>query len=70
MRSIPFGNTDIRVTQFVLGTDYYGKTIPRDEAFRLLDTYTELGGTTVDTAHVYSDYLPGEKHMSEKTIGA
>jgi aryl-alcohol dehydrogenase-like predicted oxidoreductase len=52
-----------------LGTDYYGKTIPESDARRLLCRYLELGGNVVDTAHVYSDYLPGEKHMSEKVIG-
>ncbi|MBO4326709.1 MAG: aldo/keto reductase [Clostridia bacterium] len=52
-----------------LGTDYYGKTIPERDACGLLEQYLELGGNVVDTAHVYSDYLPGEKHMSEKVIG-
>ena len=52
-----------------LGTDYYGKTIPETDADELLDAYTGAGGNVIDTAHVYSDYLPGEKHMSEKVIG-
>ncbi|MBR7062691.1 MAG: aldo/keto reductase [Clostridia bacterium] len=52
-----------------LGTDYYGKTIPEPEARALLEAYLEAGGNVIDTAHVYSDYLPGAKHMSEKVIG-
>ena len=52
-----------------LGTDYYGKTIPEPEARALMDAYLAAGGNVIDTAHVYSDYLPGAKHMSEKVIG-
>lgn len=52
-----------------LGTDYYGKTIPETDASQLLSSFIDLGGNVIDTAHVYSDYLPGEKHMSEKVIG-
>lgn len=52
-----------------LGTDYYGKLISEESACRLLDTYLELGGNIIDTAHAYSDWLPGERHMSEKVIG-
>ena len=55
--------------RLVLGTDYYGKTIPEATAMRLLDAFYDKGGKIIDTAHVYSDYLPGEKHMSEKVIG-
>ncbi len=57
------------LSRAALGTDYYGKTIPEPLAMRLLDTYVQNGGNVIDTAHVYSDYLPGEKHMSEKVIG-
>ncbi len=52
-----------------LGTDYYGKTIPEPDARGLMELYLKKGGNVIDTAHVYSDYLPGEKHMSEKVIG-
>ena len=69
MRSFELPGTGIPVSVFALGTDYYGKTIPPEDAFLLLDSYYFLGGRTVDTAHVYADYLPGEKHSSEKTIG-
>ncbi|MBP1588436.1 MAG: aldo/keto reductase [Clostridia bacterium] len=69
MKVFELPGTDIPVSAFVLGTDYYGKTISPEDAFELLDSYFSLGGRTVDTAHVYADYLPGEKHSSEKTIG-
>ncbi len=61
--------TDLSVSSLILGTDYYGKTISEASADTLLDVYCENGGNLIDTAHVYSDYLPGEKHLSEKVIG-
>ena len=61
--------THIEACPLVLGTDYYGKTIPEDTAYSLIETFCQKGGNIIDTAHVYSDYLPGEKHMSEKVIG-
>ena len=61
--------THINACPLVLGTDYYGKTIPEETAYDLMDTFCRNGGNLIDTAHVYSDYLPGEKHMSEKVIG-
>lgn len=60
---------DFTLFPIVLGTDYYGKSIPEDTAMRLLEGFYSNGGRIIDTAHVYSDYLPGEKHMSEKVIG-
>lgn len=61
--------TSMAVSSIILGTDYYGKTIPEESAYELLNTFYACGGNMIDTAHVYSDYLPGEKHMSEKVIG-
>ena len=69
MKKFVLGENGPEISCITLGTDYYGKTVPEELCFRLLDLYTELGGNTVDTAHVYSDYLPGEKHSSEKVIG-
>jgi len=41
----------------------------RDNAFALLDTYVELGGAVIDTASVYSNWVPGEMQRSETIIG-
>jgi aryl-alcohol dehydrogenase-like predicted oxidoreductase len=41
----------------------------RDNAFALLDTYVELGGAVIDTASVYSNWVPGELQRSETIIG-
>lgn len=41
----------------------------RDTAFAILDTYVELGGAVIDTASVYSNWVPGELQRSESIIG-
>jgi aryl-alcohol dehydrogenase-like predicted oxidoreductase len=41
----------------------------RDNAFAILDTYVELGGAVIDTASVYSNWVPGELQRSEAIIG-
>jgi aryl-alcohol dehydrogenase-like predicted oxidoreductase len=62
--------TDLRPSVICLGTPLLGSSIPRDEAFRLLDAFVELGGTFLDSAHCYADWLGGERSLSEKTVGA
>jgi aryl-alcohol dehydrogenase-like predicted oxidoreductase len=52
-----------------MGTAVMGATIDKAESFRMLDRYVELGGNMIDTAHCYSDWIPGERSRSEKLIG-
>ena len=62
----------VAVSELVLGTDNFGVDQagkPEDLAFELMDRYFELGGNTLDTAHVYGDFIPPRRHVSEKTIG-
>lgn len=54
--------------RIVLGTSKLGVD-GRDEAYELLDEYVRLGGRTIDTASVYSDWIPGERGRAETTIG-
>ncbi len=51
-------------SKILLGTAYFGDTISKEEAFKIMDKYTELGGCHIDTARLYAD---GE---SEKVIAA
>lgn len=54
--------------RIVLGTAKLGLE-GRESAFGLLDAYVELGGTVIDTAAVYSDWVPGEPGRSETVLG-
>src|SRR5436190_4464551 len=54
--------------RLVLGTAALGLD-GRDSAFDLLDEFYRLGGRTIDTAWVYSDWVPGLPGRSETTLG-
>jgi aryl-alcohol dehydrogenase-like predicted oxidoreductase len=69
MRYVTLPGTDLEVSRICLGTGALGSTVGRDESFAVLDAYVQAGGTFLDTAHVYADWLPGERHQSEQTIG-
>lgn len=47
-----------------------GSGLNQEESFTLLDTFFEQGGNFLDSAKVYADWLPIERSISEKTIGA
>jgi len=66
-RALP--NTDLSPSVICLGACEFGLSPPRDECFRLLDRFVELDGTFLDTANVYSDWVPGEKGRSERMLG-
>ncbi len=57
------------IDRLVLGTSKLGVD-GRDTDFDLLDEYVRLGGRTIDTASVYSDWIPGERGRAENTLGA
>jgi aryl-alcohol dehydrogenase-like predicted oxidoreductase len=63
-------NTTLSVSSVCLGTAELGTVVPRAEAFRLLDMFVDLGGNFLDTALVYANWIPGERSVSEKTLGA
>ena len=69
MRIIPIPHTDLAPSAICLGSSNFGNGIPKEDAFRLLDAYVDLGGNFIDTAAVYANWLPGETNSSEKTIG-
>ncbi len=62
--------SDLEVTPVVLGGNMLGSRLDAHASFELLDAYAEAGGTMVDTAAVYADWLPAtETGCSERTIG-
>lgn len=70
MKYIQLPEADLSVSQICLGTVPLGSKLDQDASFALLDTYAENGGNFIDTARVYSAWLPDGADTSEKTIGA
>jgi aryl-alcohol dehydrogenase-like predicted oxidoreductase len=62
-------NSSLSPSVLCLGTADFGAKIPRENAFALLDAFVDAGGTFIDTAEIYSDWVPDEKSRSEKLIG-
>ena len=59
----------LNVSALRMGTVNFGSKISEKQAFAHMDRYAELGGNLLDTAHVYSDWIPGERSRSERIIG-
>lgn len=65
------GATDLRVAPLVLGGNVFGFTADRAASFAILDAFVDAGGTMIDTADVYSNWVPGHQGgESESVIGA
>jgi aryl-alcohol dehydrogenase-like predicted oxidoreductase len=65
------GATDLDVFPLNLGGNVFGWTADRAASFAVLDAYREVGGNFLDTADVYSNWVPGHAGgESEEIIGA
>jgi aryl-alcohol dehydrogenase-like predicted oxidoreductase len=61
--------TPLEVSPLCLGGVPFGHTISEAESFALLDRFVALDGNFIDTARIYSDWVPGEKRRSERILG-
>jgi aryl-alcohol dehydrogenase-like predicted oxidoreductase len=69
MDRVRLPGTEIEVSALCLGVAEIGVRQTEREAYYLLDYWVQHGGNGIDTARVYSDWIPGEKHRSERIIG-
>ncbi|HEU5355011.1 MAG TPA: aldo/keto reductase [Actinocrinis sp.] len=64
------GNTDLDVFGLCLGGNVFGWSADEAESFAILDAYAAGGGNFIDTADVYSLWVPGNTGGdSERIIG-
>ena len=64
------GTSGLMTPPLILGGNVFGWTADRETSFALLDRFADAGGTMVDTADVYSAWVPGHKGgESEALIG-
>src|SRR3546814_10680665 len=65
------GDSGLAVRPFVLGGNVFGWTADRAASFAILDRFVEHGGGMIDTADVYSAWVPGHTGgESEAMMGA
>jgi aryl-alcohol dehydrogenase-like predicted oxidoreductase len=70
MEQKKLGPSDLNVPSICLGGNVYGWTLPETGAFHQLDHALDLGLNFIDTADVYSRWLPGHQGgESEAIIG-
>ena len=70
MEKRKLGNSAIEIAPLVFGGNVFGWTTDDAMTFRLLDAFTDAGFDAVDTADVYSAWVPGNSGgESETAIG-
>ncbi|MFD8527680.1 aldo/keto reductase [Streptosporangium canum] len=60
--------SELNLFPLCLGGNVFGWTADRDASFAVLDAYVEAGGNFVDTADVYSEWIPGHPGGESETI--
>ncbi len=64
----PLGTSGLSVAPLALGGNVFGWTADEATSFRILDAFVEGGGTMIDTADVYSAWVPGNAGGESETI--
>ncbi|MEZ5957794.1 MAG: aldo/keto reductase [Hyphomonadaceae bacterium] len=65
------GRSGIMIAPLVLGGNVFGWTADEKASFAILDAFVDQGGEAIDTADVYSAWVPGhEGGESERVIAA
>ena len=62
------GRSGLRVAPLCLGGNVFGWTIDEPTSFRLLDAFVAAGVNFIDTADVYSAWVPGNRGGESETI--
>jgi len=55
----PLGRSGLSTTPLMLGGNVFGWTADRDSSFAVLDAFVAGGGKLIDTADMYSNWIPG-----------
>ncbi|RYY27690.1 MAG: aldo/keto reductase [Sphingomonadales bacterium] len=64
----PLGGSGLTTPPLVLGGNVFGWTADKATSFRVLDAFADAGGTMVDTADVYSAWVPGHTGGESETV--
>jgi aryl-alcohol dehydrogenase-like predicted oxidoreductase len=64
----PLGRSGLEVSPICLGGNVFGWTVDEQMSFRLLDAWVDAGMNFVDTADVYSRWVPGHAGGESETI--
>ena len=59
MRTAILGKTGEQISSIGLGTMYFGTKVDEHTSFHLLDRYSQVGGSFLDSANKYASWVPG-----------
>ena len=62
------GASELKIAPLVLGGNVFGWTADRTASFAVLDAFVDRGGTMIDTADVYSAWVPGHRGGESETV--
>jgi len=68
MKKRKLGNSGLEVAPLALGGNVFGWTADEPTSFRLLDAFVAAGCNLIDTADVYSTWVPGNKGGESETV--
>ncbi len=64
----PIGDSGLAVAPLALGGNVFGWTADEQTSFAILDAFVDAGGTMIDTADVYSAWVPGHQGGESETV--
>jgi aryl-alcohol dehydrogenase-like predicted oxidoreductase len=62
------GKTGLHIAPLVFGGNVFGWTADEQTSFKLLDAFVDAGFNAIDTADVYSSWVPGNRGGESETI--
>jgi len=68
MEKRPLGRSGLQTAPIVLGGNVFGWTADEATSFSILDRFVDLGFNTIDTANVYSMWVPGHDGGESETL--
>jgi len=68
MKTRPLGRSGLQIAPVVFGANVFGWTVDQPTAIRLLDRFVDAGLNAIDTADVYSRWVPGNKGGESETM--
>lgn len=68
MQQRKIGRSDLKIAPLVLGTNTFGWSADTQTSFAILDAFVEAGYNAIDTADVYSRWVPGHVGGESETV--
>lgn len=68
MQKRPLGRSGLEIAPLMLGGNVFGWTADKATSFDLLDAFVDAGFNAIDTADVYSSWVPGHQGGESETI--